>query len=126
MPIDTQLIVSTALATRDFQDVHHDPDAARAKGTPDIFMNILTSCGIVSRWIGDWAGPDVGWQSIDLRLGAPNHPGDTMTLSGSVTAVKSTDGHDLVTVGFEGANSLGTHVSGTAELVFGDLPGDGA
>jgi len=126
VPIDTLLIVSTALATRDFQDVHHDPDAARAKGTPDIFMNILTSCGIVSRWIGDWAGPDVRWQSIDLRLGAPNHPGDTMTLSGSVTAVKSTDGHDLVTVGFEGANSLGTHVSGTAELVFGDLPGDRA
>ena len=119
VPIDTLLIVSTALATRDFQDVHHDPDAARAKGTPDIFMNILTSCGIVSRWIGDWAGPDVGWQSIDLRLGAPNHPGDTMTLSGSVTTIDSYENGDLVTVGFDGTNRLGTHVSGTAELGFG-------
>jgi acyl dehydratase len=119
VPLDTLLIVSTALATRDFQDVHHNPEAARSRGTPDIFMNILSTCGIVSRWIGDWAGPDVRWHSIDLRLGAPNHPGDTMTLSGSVTTIDSSEGGDLVTLGFDGTNRLGTHVSGSAELGFG-------
>ena len=59
VPITTLLIVSTALATRDYQDVHHDPKAAQSKGMPDIFMNILTSAGIVSRWINDWAGSEI-------------------------------------------------------------------
>jgi len=35
-------VVSTALATRDFQDVHHDRDAAERRGSKDIFLNILT------------------------------------------------------------------------------------
>ncbi len=68
VPITTLLIVSTALATRDYQDVHHDPKAAQSKGMPDIFMNILTSAGIVSRWINDWAGPEIDWNSIDIDI----------------------------------------------------------
>ncbi|WP_458859477.1 hotdog family protein, partial [Mycobacteroides abscessus] len=50
-------IVSTALATRDFQDVHHDRDLAQAKGSKDIFINILSDTGLVERFVTDWAGP---------------------------------------------------------------------
>ena len=39
---DPTFIVSTAIATRDYQDVHHDRDKAQAKGSKDIFVNILT------------------------------------------------------------------------------------
>lgn len=117
VPLDPRLIVSTALATRDFQDVHHDRDAAIAKGSKDIFMNILTSSGLTNRWIGDWAGPDVVFKNLKVRLGAPNYPYDTMTMSGSVTEIAD-DG--TVTVGFKGANSLGNHINGTADIV---LPG---
>ena len=39
------MIVSTAIATRDYQDVHHDRDLAQQKGSKDIFMNILTTNG---------------------------------------------------------------------------------
>src|ERR1700759_206522 len=38
---DPTFIISTALATRDFQDVHHDRDKAQSKGSDDIFGNIL-------------------------------------------------------------------------------------
>ncbi len=55
---DPTFIVSTAIATRDYQDVHHDRDKAQAKGSKDIFVNILTDTGLVQRFITDWAGPD--------------------------------------------------------------------
>ena len=114
--ITTRLVVSTALATRDHQDVHHDRDAAVAKGTSDIFMNILTSTGLAARWIGDWAGDGVVFEGLSLGLGVPNHPGDTMTMSGSVAGVDGV----TVTVSFTGANSLGAHMTGSARIV---LPG---
>ncbi len=54
---DPTFIVSTALATRDFQDVHHDRDKAQQRGSKDIFVNILTDTGLVQRYVTDWAGP---------------------------------------------------------------------
>ena len=121
VPITTLLIVSTALATRDYQDVHHDPKAAQSKGMPDIFMNILTSAGIVSRWINDWAGSEIDWKSIDLKLGAPNHPGDTMTLSGSVIGMNKNGNQVSLDIAFTGKNSRGMHVAGTAEILLPEI-----
>ena len=116
IPITTLLIVSTAIATRDYQDVHHDPKAAQSKGMPDIFMNILTSAGIVSRWVNDWAGPEVDWVSIELRLGTPNHPGDTMTLSGSIAEIYDNENQTFLNISFVGTNDKGAHVSGIAKI----------
>ena len=48
-----------------------------------------------------------------IRLGAPNYPGDTMTLTGEVTA-KTTGRRSDVAV--RGANSLGDHVTGTVTV----------
>ncbi len=77
------LIVATALATRDYQDVHHDRDLAHEKGSKDIFMNILTTNGFVGRFVTDWTGPEAVLESVAIRLGAPNYAYDTMTLTGS-------------------------------------------
>ena len=117
VPVTTLLIVSTALATRDYQDVHHDPKAAQSKGMPDIFMNILTSAGIVSRWINDWAGSEIDWSSIELRLGTPNHPDDTMTLSGSITEKTQHGSQVSLNIAFLGKNDRGVHVSGNAKIL---------
>ena len=76
------VIVSTAIATRDYQDVHHDRDLAIQKGSKDIFMNILTTNGFVCRFVTDWTGPEAILKSVAIRLGAPNYPYDTMTLTG--------------------------------------------
>ena len=82
--ITPTFVVSTALATRDFQDVHHDKARAIELGSRDIFVNILTSQGLVQRYITDSLGHDVEIRSIDIRLGAPAHPGDTLVFSGDI------------------------------------------
>ncbi|MGK5698200.1 MaoC family dehydratase [Streptomyces sp. URMC 128] len=112
IPITRTLIVAGAIASRDYQDVHHDPELARQKGSPDIFMNILTTNGLVGRYITDHFGPRAQLRRVAIRLGAPNHPGDTMVLTGTVEEV---DG-DTVTVRVVGANGLGKHVTGTVTV----------
>nr|WP_174267456.1 MaoC family dehydratase [Streptomyces sp. SLBN-31] len=109
IPITRTLIVAGAIASRDYQDVHHDAELARRKGSPDIFMNILTTNGLVGRYITDHFGPRAVLRRVAIRLGAPNHPGDTMVLTGTVEHV---DG-DTVTVRVVGANGIGDHVTGT-------------
>jgi hypothetical protein len=105
-------IVATAIATRDYQDVHHDIATAQQKGSRTIFTNILTSNGYVLRYVTDHFGPLSVIKTSKLRLGVPNYAGDTMTMRGSVTAV---DG-DLVTVDVTGSNSMGDHVIATVTL----------
>jgi hypothetical protein len=112
---DPTFIVSTAIATRDYQDVHHDRDKAQAKGSKDIFVNILTDTGLVQRYITDWAGPNAIIKSIALRLGVPWYAYDTVTFKGEVTAVE--DG--VITLKVVGSNSLGDHVIATATLTIG-------
>ncbi|MFJ3979408.1 acyl dehydratase [Streptomyces sp. NPDC090021] len=103
------LIVAGAIASRDYQDVHHDAALARGKGSPDIFMNILTTNGLVGRYVTDHLGPRAVLRRVAIRLGAPNHPGDTMTLTGTITAVLG----NTVEIRVVGANRIGHHVSGT-------------
>ena len=81
---DPTFVVSTAIATRDYQDVHHDRDKAQAKGSKDIFVNILTDTGLVQRYVTDWAGPSAIIKSIKLRLGVPWYAYDTVTFKGEV------------------------------------------
>ena len=114
LPVTPTLVVSTAIATRDYQDVHHDRDLAQQKGSPDIFMNILTTNGFVGRFVGEWAGPEHVLRRVAIRLGAPNYPYDTMTMRGRVTA--KDDSAKMVTVEVVGSNKLGDHVTGSVEV----------
>ncbi|MGW6978045.1 MaoC family dehydratase [Streptomyces sp. NPDC054932] len=109
IPVTRTLIVAGAIASRDYQDVHHDAALAQEKGSPDIFMNILTTNGLVGRYVTDHLGPRAVLRKVAIRLGAPNYPGDTMTLTGTVSALSGT----TVEIRVVGANGLGHHVSGT-------------
>ena len=115
IPITVGLITGGAIATRDYFPGHHDLDAARELGSPHIFMNILTTNGLVQRFVEGWAGPLAQFVSLKIKLGAPNYPGDCMTFHGQVT------GHDAATrtveVTLSGKNSMGNHVTGTVALV---------
>ncbi len=119
VPITPTRIIAGAIASRDYQDVHHDRDLAIERGSKDIFMNILTTNGWVGRFVTDWAGPEALLRSVDIRLGAPNYPGDTMKMRGQVK--EKADG--VVTVEISGANDLGHHVTGTVSVA---LPGGAA
>jgi len=117
LPMTPTTIVSTAIATRDWQDVHHDRDIAQAAGSKDIFMNILTSNGLVERYVVDWLGKEFGMSDAELkgiaiRLGAPAHPYDTLTFNGTVESVE--DG--IATIKVVGSVSLGDHVTGTVRV----------
>jgi acyl dehydratase len=110
-------IVATAIASRDFQDVHHDVALAQQRGSKTIFTNILTSNGYCLRYVTDWTGPEAVVKKASIRLGVPNYAGDTMTMSGTVAAVESLTEGELVTVAVRGRNSLGDHVTGTVTVL---------
>jgi uncharacterized protein len=111
-------VVSGALSTRDFQDVHHDRDLAHQRGSADIFLNINTSVGLMSRFVDDWTGPEAIVTATRVRLGAPAYPYDAMTFTGEVVEADAATGRVVLRV--RARNSLGDHVSGTVELL---LPG---
>ena len=114
IPITVPLIAGGAIATRDYFPGHHDLEAAKALGSPHIFMNILTTNGLVQRFVEDWIGSGGILKSLKIKLGAPNYPGDTMTFSGQVSAIDSATG--TVEVSLKGKNSMGNHVSGTVTV----------
>ncbi len=116
------LIISTAIASRDYQDVHHDRDLALKRGSKDIFMNILSTNGFVGRFVPDWAGPDATLKRVAIRLGVPNYPYDQMRMTGRVESVEIVDGEGTIDVAVRGANGLGDHVRGTVRLVLPQGP----
>ncbi|TQK53168.1 MaoC dehydratase-like protein [Streptomyces sp. SLBN-118] len=118
IPITRTLIVAGAVASRDYQDVHHDTELAKEKGSPDIFMNILTTNGLVGRYITDCFGERAVIRKVAIRLGAPNYPGDTMVLSGTVTSVEG----GIAGVRVVGANSIGDHVTGSVTVSLAPSP----
>jgi len=114
IPITATLVVAGALASRDFTPVHHDRAAAQAQGMADVFMNILTTNGLVGRYVTDWAGPDATLRNVAIKLGAPNLPGDTMRMLGTVTSKDEKTGEVVVEIA--GKNGWGNHVTGTVRL----------
>ncbi|MFD0856061.1 OB-fold domain-containing protein, partial [Actinomadura adrarensis] len=100
-------VIATALATRDFTPVHHDTALARAQGSKDIFVNILTSMGLVQR-AALATVPGAVLERIDVRLGAPAYAGDTLRLY--------TERLDGTTLKVRGAVSLGDHVTATVRF----------
>ncbi|WOK36207.1 MaoC/PaaZ C-terminal domain-containing protein [Sphingomonas sp. C3-2] len=115
-PITASAIVAGALATNDYENVHHDKAAAQARGVPDIFMNILTTNGLVQRFVTDWAGPSARIRNIAIRLGAPNFAGDTMVVNGTVESVDAAAQTAAIKV--SGRNGLGEHVTSTVTIGF--------
>ncbi|HKS99044.1 MAG TPA: MaoC family dehydratase [Rugosimonospora sp.] len=112
----TTFVIASALATRDFQDVHHDRDRAVARGSKDIFVNILTTTGLVQRYVTDWAGPGASVRQIAIRLGVPCYAGDTLLFTGRIVGTAG-EQHTIEVVG---RDRLGDHVTGTVTI---DIPG---
>lgn len=121
IPITATMIVAGAIASRDFMPVHHDREYAKKQGSPNLFMNILTTNGYCVRFLTDWAGPEAMVKNLSIRLGVSCFPDDPLRFTGSVTGkTRGPEGaspaENFVEVTFKGSNSLGDHVSGTAVL----------
>jgi hypothetical protein len=112
--ITPTLVIAGALASRDLTRVHHDKAEARRRGLRDVIMNTMTTNGLVSRFISDWGGPDAVLRRVKLKLGAPNLPGDAMTLSGRVEETDAACGE--VGLSVVGKNAWGNHVTGSVRV----------
>jgi hypothetical protein len=116
LDVTATVVVAGAIASRDFMPVHHDRDYAVAQGAPDVFMNILTSNGYVSRYVTDWSGPESQVRRISTRLGGPAIPGRPLRFRGQV-AEETTDGDERrIEVGVRADNDLGNHLTATVQL----------
>lgn len=113
LDISATVIIGAALASRDFERVHHDRSYAQDSGMRDIFLNILATNGLVVRYVTDWAGPDAVVRQSSIRLGVPHYAGETLTLSGSVAEVRD-DGD--VDIAVRGRNAMGDHATGTVTV----------
>ena len=117
IPLTTTVIVAGAIASRDFMPVHHDREFANKQGSPNLFMNILTTNGLCVRFLTDWAGPEAMVKKLAIRLGVPAFPNDPLRFTGTVTGkFEGVGGEGFVDIAFKGTNSLGDHVSGTATI----------
>ena len=112
------VVVSTALATMDFTPVHHDVEGARAQGSKDIFLNILTTMGLVERCVTDWAGPEAIIRRINVKLGVPAYAGDRLSFNGTIVSRQAGE----ITVEVRGRVSLGDHATGTITLTLPSAP----
>jgi len=115
--VDTTLIAMGAVwASHDFMPVHHDRDFAQSKGAPDIFMNILTSNGLLASYLEQWAGPAARLKKMSINLQVPTFPNDTLAMSARVTRKFEEGGEHLIELQFSGDNKMGPHIVGTAVM----------
>ena len=88
IPVTLQRLVMEAGANRDFSLIHHDRDVARATGAPDAYMNTFFIASMFERLLREWMGYGGVINKItNLRMKVFNAVGDTVTLSGRVSAV---------------------------------------
>lgn len=113
LEITPTVVIAAALASRDFERVHHDRTFAQASGMKDIFLNILATNGFVIRYVTDWAGPDTVVKQSSIRLGVPHYAGETLKLSGTVESVGD---NGEISVAVTGRNTIGDHVTGTVTI----------
>ena len=116
--VSPTLVIAGAIASQDYQDVHHDFLYIRHRGHPTVFMNMMTVSGLVGRFVTDWSGPDCIIRAHTLRLGRPNYAGDTLRLAARVASTEVVDGRRCATVEFTGQNSLGRAIDGNVVVEF--------
>lgn len=119
-PMDIELthtiIASTAIASMDFMPVHHDKDYALSQFAPDAFLNILSTNGFVSKFLTDWAGPNAWVKNINIKLGVPAVPHQTLRFTGEVLDKSEVEDKVEITVSVTAANDSGNHATGSAVI----------
>jgi acyl dehydratase len=117
VPIGISDIVAMSIATRDFHPVHHDAEVARAAGHPGLFINIMSTSGLIERFVRAWSrGGRVS--QLKLRLGVPHYAGDTLRFEGRVMAIDKQGGGGWADLEYQATNARGRHASGQLKVVW--------
>jgi acyl dehydratase len=90
--VTSTTVVLGALATRDWRPQHHDYHfATERNGVQDIFMSSPNQAAWFERYITDWTGPRGRLGRLGFKMTDSVFPGDTMTMTGAVTATETDD-----------------------------------
>ncbi len=117
----THARVATLVAgTWDVFPGHHDPAYARAQGQKDIYLNTMMLSGFVDRVALEWAGPSWFLRRRAMHMLGSVFPGDTLTGTGTVTAVsRGSDGLTEVVVTVQAVTEAGPAIAAEITLVHG-------
>jgi acyl dehydratase len=87
--ITTKSVIMGAVASRDWQPLHHDVVWARSQGNlPDIILNNYTQAGLISCYVTDWSGPAARIGRLRFSMRSPICPGDVLVISGVIQEIE--------------------------------------
>jgi acyl dehydratase len=103
-------------ASGDMNPIHHDDAFAKASGYPGPFAVGMLQAGVLGTYVTDWFGArNVRKYGVQFREQA--WPGDVLTYSGTVVAVREDDGERLVDVELLAVRQTGgVHLKGWATV----------
>jgi len=111
-PLTRTDFVRYAGAGGDFNPIHHDEPFAEAAGQPSVFGMGMLSAGFLGSRLADWVGPD-NVLDFRVRFNGQVWPGETLTVSGELTAVEGGRGEVVLAVRSDGAGEV---ISATATV----------
>jgi acyl dehydratase len=108
-------IVQYAGASGDYNPLHSDDRfTTEIAGYPSVFAHGMLTMGMTGRVLTDWFGVE-GLTNYGVRFVKQVWPGDTLTATATVTAVREEEGTTLADITVETKNQDGDVVlSGTA------------
>ena len=115
----TQL-VQYAGASGDYNPLHSDDRfTTEIAGYPSVFAHGMLTMGMTGRVLTDWFGVE-GLASYGVRFVKQVFPGDTLTATATITAVRDEGGHRLADLDVSTVNQDGDVVlTGTATARLG-------
>lgn len=103
-------IVMYAGASGDYNPLHSDEVySTQVAGYPSVFAHGMLSMGATGRVLTDWFGPEA-LVRFGVRFVKQVWPGDTLTATATVTAVREEEGRRLVDLTVETLNQDGAAV----------------
>jgi acyl dehydratase len=89
-PVTRTDLVRYAGAGGDFNPIHHDEGFAREAGLDTVFAMGMFHAGVLARDVAAWLGRE-NVRRLEFRFTGQVWPGDELTITGGVDAVRETD-----------------------------------
>lgn len=116
-PVDRLMLARMSVAIENPDPIHIDEQAAQSAGLPGVIGHGTTVVGLLYEPVRRWAGltRPVSARTTQSR---PFRPGDTLTATGRVVALRSESGREIATCETAVADRAGTPVGrGTFDVV---------